>query len=1554
VRESEAFRNTQLEPLFPGDSEMARRMRALDWSATDFGPPETWPENLRVAVSICLPCRFPIVIFWGPKLCLLYNDPYLPWLTAAKHPLVLGRPAIECWPEIWDVIVPMLEGVLATGKATWSENSELYFNRRLPREEVYITWTYAPILAADGQTVDGIFCPCTETTEQVVGARRLETLRKLGIRSLENRTVQAVCEQAVAVLGESPRDIPFAALYVVNPTGAEATMRAMVMPEAEHLLPRSVSVSGDGLLSPWPLASVFGLKSPVEIGNLESLGVRIPGRPWPELVSKAVALPIHAAPETLAGILIAGVGPRRPWDAAYRTFLDLVAGRVGVAISDALAYEQERQRAEALAEIDRAKTLFFSNVSHEFRTPLTLMLGSIEDLLAKGNGDLIPENRAVLNVAHRNALRLLKLVNTLLDFSRIEAGRIQASYQLTDLAGFTAELAGGFRSAMEKAGLRLTVDCPPLPQPVYVDRDMWEQIVLNLISNALKFTFEGEISVRLEPSTDGRAAELTVRDTGSGIPPNELPQLFERFHRVQGARSRTHEGTGIGLALVKELAKQHGGQVSVESAPERGSAFTVRIPFGSAHLPAGRVKAAATLASTATKAEAFIEEAHRWLPDNLSSTEFVAPDWESSALREPGEKRARVLLVDDNADMRGYLKRLLIPHYDVMPAANGQEALDRISVAPPDLVLSDIMMPVLDGLGMLDAIRADPATNTLPVILLSARAGEEARVQGLAARADDYLVKPFTARELLARVEVHLSLAHMRKQEAQRVRETIEAELKGMTRLHEVASRLLAAPDLRSALEEMLVATCTMMNSRMGNVQVHDPRDQTLTIGAHLGFSQDFLDRFAIVKRDTPSACGPAINSGSRVIIEDVDQDESFRHLRDIAAAAGFRSLQSTPLLGRTGALLGVLSTYWSEPHRPSERDLYMLDLYAREAADILERIQTADELQRSLDRLRTLSLENARFYSDLQRSEAYLAQGQSISHTGSFGWSLPSGEIYWSEETYNIFEYDPAVKPTLELALRRTHPDDTDLVQQTLDRAAQAGENFDLEHRLLMPDGAVKHVHSLAHALKTSSGNLEFVGAITDVTAAKQAEEKIRQSERELRQLLDVAPQQVAVLGPDYSRIYVNQAALDYFGLTLEEGLSLDRRGFFHPDDWERMASEVQSKFLRGIPHEAEFRLRRKDGKYRWFLFRYNPLRDEQGRLTRWYAAGTDIEDRKQAEQRLQSENVALREEIDKASMFEEIVGASPPLQRVLSRISRVAPTDSSILITGETGTGKELVARAIHRRSRRSSRAFVSVNCAAVPQDLIASELFGHEKGAFTGATQRRLGRFELAEGGTIFLDEIGELSAETQIALLRVLQEHEFERVGGVGSIRTDVRVIAATNRDLQAAIAAGMFRSDLFYRLNVFPIEMPPLRERREDIPLLVEYFIDRFARKSGKTFQAVNKKSLDLLQSYPWPGNIRELQNVIERSSIVSSGDIFSVDESWLSKESSQSSPQVQVSPPMPGESRGEREIIEAALAESRGRIAGPSGAAAKLRIPPSTLEYKIKVLKIRKSQFKFG
>ncbi len=583
-----------------------------------------------------------------------------------------------------------------------------------------------------------------------------------------------------------------------------------------------------------------------------------------------------------------------------------------------------------------------------------------------------------------------------------------------------------------------------------------------------------------------------------------------------------------------------------------------------------------------------------------------------------------------------------------------------------------------------------------------------------------------------------------------------------------------------------------------------------------------------------------------------------------------------------------------------------------------------------------------------LRSSEAYLAEAQRLTHTGSWAWSPDTDVRYWSEECYRVLSFDPQDGlPRFEQFFQRIHPDDQPGVRELIQTAIREKAEWEANYRIVHPDGPTRDIHVLGHPVLSASGHLlEFVGTVIDVTERKQAEQ-------ELQQVVDFVRQIITVLSPSGKNIYANRVAREYTGLTLDEYRSVDVIArVIHPDDIESMRAARERGLSAHNPFEIEARTVGKGGLCRWFLYRYNPLRDERGQIARWYVTGTDIEDRKQVEETLRRENVALREEIDKASMFEEIVGTSPALKAVLSRISKVAPSDSTVLITGETGTGKELVARAIHRRSDRISRPFVTVNCAAIPRDLIASELFGHEKGAFTGATQQRLGRFELANGGTIFLDEVGELPPQTQIALLRVLQEHEFERVGGTRRIRTDVRVIAATNRDLQAAISTGSFRSDLFYRLHVFPIELPSLRERREDIPLLVEYFIDRYARKAGKNIKRVNKKTLELLQSYPWPGNIRELQNVIERSVILCESDIFSIDENWLP----------QPPPPTPESNQQaelpqrllvqEKDMIEAALKDTGGRVSGPTGAAVKLGIPRSTLEWKIRSLKIDKNRFR--
>jgi PAS domain S-box-containing protein len=586
-----------------------------------------------------------------------------------------------------------------------------------------------------------------------------------------------------------------------------------------------------------------------------------------------------------------------------------------------------------------------------------------------------------------------------------------------------------------------------------------------------------------------------------------------------------------------------------------------------------------------------------------------------------------------------------------------------------------------------------------------------------------------------------------------------------------------------------------------------------------------------------------------------------------------------------------------------------------------------------------------------LERSEFYLREGERLAHMGS--WSLrPDGIFdYWSPETFVIFGFDPNQgPPTLSQWLDVLYPDDRRVLADLLQRMFSEGVDGDVQYRGRHPKYGQRTMHSTGEPLFENGKVTRLIGNTLDITERKIAEEKIREQEIELRQILDLTPQHIAVFGPDGSRLYLNHTALEYFGITLEQWREPRRvpNSLVHPEDREHFLSDRNKGFLEGRPFEFEVRLLRHDGAFRCFLSRLTPIKDERGQITRWYGTATDIEDRKRAEEEIRKENIALREELGKTSMFEEVIGTSSALQMVLARAAKVAPTDSTVLIMGETGTGKELIARAIHKRSKRTERPFISVNCAAVPSSLIMSELFGHEKGAFTGAVQRRLGRFELAEGGTIFLDEVGDLPMETQIALLRVLQEREFERVGGTEVLRADVRVISATNRDLQAAIADGAFRSDLYYRLNVFPIKLPPLRERKEDVPLLVNYFVDRYAKRAGKKIKHIQKKALEALREYSWPGNVRELQNVIERSLIIGEANEFSIDKSWVANE-----PQPSGAAPA-DQKTNERKRIEAALAQSNGKVSGAHGAAAKLGVPASTLESKIRTLKINKYSFKTG
>ena len=745
-----------------------------------------------------------------------------------------------------------------------------------------------------------------------------------------------------------------------------------------------------------------------------------------------------------------------------------------------------------------------------------------------------------------------------------------------------------------------------------------------------------------------------------------------------------------------------------------------------------------------------------------------------------------------------------------------------------------------------------------------------------------------------------------------------------------------------AGLSEILRDLCDTIDAQAGNtisaVMLMDADGMRLWPAAGPRLPKGWIEAITPLEiGPSVGSCGTAAALKRRVIASDIATDPLWADRRDLALSYGLRAAWSQPLLSANQQVLGTFGMYYLEPRTPSATDLQLIEGAAHVA---LIAVQS--------DRSRT-ALQQA--YQEIKQSEARLRK--IIDTIPTLAWcSLPDGTgEFWNRRWHEYTGLTPE-------AVRgwgwqdAIHPEDLKEITDKWLGFLSTGQPGEVEGRLRRFDGVYRWFLFRAEPLRDESGNIvNWYGTDTDIEDLKRAEAKLRQDEEELRRMTDAIPQTIIVLNPDGKPIYANRVALEYAGLSLDDVRADDFRArVFHPDDVQRLREERQKALAGAAPFENEQRGLGKDGKYRWFLIRYNPLLDESGKVIRWYATGTDIDDRKRAEDRMRNETVALREEIVRSSMFEEIVGSSESLRKVLAQVSRVAPTDSTVLIQGETGTGKELIARAIHNRSKRANRAFIRVNCAAIPPSLIASELFGHEKGSFTGALQRRLGRFESADGGTLFLDEVGELPPETQVALLRVLQEREFQRVGGNQPILVDVRVLTATNKDLSAAVAEGSLRKDLFYRLNVFPIQVPALRDRVNDIPLLVEYLVDRYAKKAGKRIRSISKDTLNLFQNYDWPGNIRELQNVIERAVILCDGETFCVDPNWLTpvapKKASSSVPLI--------EDLTEREkvMIENALRESGGLISGPTGAATKLGLPRQTLESKIRKLGIDRRRLK--
>lgn len=741
--------------VFRADQEIGRDLAAVDWTSTPLGAVQGWPQSLRTAVNILLSSRFSMWMAWGPELTFFCNAAYRRDTLGRKYPWALGRPASDVWAEIWNDIGPRIESVLATGEATWDEALMLILERSGYPEESYHTFSYSALRDEDASVV-GLLCVVREDTDRVIAQRRIATLRDLGSDPSVVRTERQILDYAAHQLANNPYDLPFTLTYLFGDHG-EAQLAGVSGVAPGH--PAAPQILPGGALSAWPIDKLA--QGETELIELDGDSLDLPTGAWPEPPIQALVVPLLQQGGEPVGFLVAGLNRYRQLDDGYRGFVELVAGYIAAGVGSARSYQAQQQRAEGLAELDRAKTAFFSNISHEFRTPLSLILGPVDELRARVAG-FDEQTRQELELIHRNGLRLAKLVNTLLDFSRIEAGRMRARFEPVDLSTVTADLASVFRSAIDRAGLTFTVDCPPLDEPVYLDHEMWEKVILNLLSNALKFTFEG--SVVVAASRDESSAIVTVSDTGIGVPATEMPRLFERFHRVENVRARSTEGSGIGLALVKELVGLHGGTIAVESQEGTGTRFVIRLPFGAAHLPPDEVSAPPRERPVlGVIAEPYVQEALRWLPGvTPSDTSTTAMMTAIAPARKDGEP-TRVVVADDNADMREYLTNLLqTSGYQVTGVTDGRQALDAIRAQLPDLIISDVMMPELDGLQLLAALRSDPRTAALPVLLLSARAGQEASIEGLLAGADDYLVKPFAAAELLARVRVNVELSRLR------------------------------------------------------------------------------------------------------------------------------------------------------------------------------------------------------------------------------------------------------------------------------------------------------------------------------------------------------------------------------------------------------------------------------------------------------------------------------------------------------------------------------------------------------------------------------------------------------------------------------------------------------------------------------------------------------------------------------------------------------------------------------------------------------------------------
>jgi signal transduction histidine kinase/PAS domain-containing protein len=1166
-----------------GGGELGALIRAKDWSGTPLGPPESWPQSLKTTLGIVLNSRYPMFVFWGPELVKIYNDGYRP-ITGHKHPWALGRPAREVWPEIWRDIEPLVARALA-GDPTYSDDLLLVMERSGFREEVYFTFSYSPVPDESGG-IGGMFCACTETTARVIGERRLRTLRDLAASPADARTAGAACTLSIDVLGANAADVPFALIYLLDDGGAALLVAATGVRTGSAAAP--LELTDDDA---WPVHRVTGTREPELIAAAADRVGPIAAGPWPEPPTEAMVLPIvDRGLDRGVGALVLGISARRPFDAEYRRWFELVAAQIGASITNARAADEERRRADALADLDRVKTAFFSNVSHEFRTPLTLMLGPLEEALATEG---LPEAaRESLDLARRNSQRLLKLVNSLLDFSRLEAGRLQAATEPLDLGTLTSEIAGVFRSTIEAAGLRYDVDAPPLADRIPVDREMWEKIVLNLVSNAFKFTLAGGIGVRV--AREGGDVVLTVTDTGIGIPETELPHVFDRFHRVRGAGGRSYEGSGIGLALVRELVRLHHGEVSVASTPGAGSTFRVSLPIGEAAGAAahGETRHQARPADP-VHGDAFVEEAARWIAGT------------GVAAGAASAERPRILLADDNADMRDYVARLLAPSCRVDAVADGAAALAALRTHPPDLILADIMMPRVDGLELLRAVRSDPALRRIPVILVSARAGDEARVEGMQAGADDYLVKPFGARELLARVAAALQLARVRREGEERLAEANRA-------LRERVA------ELETLLSVIPVGIGISLDRECRNVQVNP------AFAAMLGLASGQNASKTAPEGERPTSFRILDLQGNEVPGDRLPLQVAAREGREV----NHLELDIVHDDGRTTRLLEYAAPLLDEHGTPRGSIGAFVDITQRRRAERRDSFLVAlDDAVRASDDPRAMLLAACRLLAAELAADrcAYAsvdADGDefTVVHEHRVEGAEPSLIGAWTLSGFSdAFAGQLRAGRTLVVGDYAAElPDDAGTFA-SLGIAASVIAATLREGRLV----ALLSVHHGAPR-RWRAGEIELVEMTAnrcwESIARARAVRALEASERRYRVVADAMPQLVWTAGPDGTVDYYSARARNYEGIQPGDG-SNDWQPMVHPDDVAPTLAAWTRAMRERTPYAFEHRLKMATGEYRWHLSRAEPVQLE-GTGTRerfrWIGTATDVHELRLSQERL------------------------------------------------------------------------------------------------------------------------------------------------------------------------------------------------------------------------------------------------------------------------------------------------------------------------------------------------